>query len=207
MNNLSRKNEVCKNQNPLLKRRTRVSFNVRLGNGTTVEVRIKSHLETHYNFKVYPHGIQALPPQQREELKVRSDQTSKNIRYEPDYWVPIPNYSDSFLIECKSQLSNTKTKYFSVNLDEYNAQCRKQDAGSQILYVFDTTESNEILYAEWLQNLHDLIEWQKDHKSLEYASGSRKQYGLICKDNLRHLDSVINELLSKFPKWVHCDAI
>lgn len=201
MNNLTHSGEVFNSSYPRLKGIAQIPFNGRFEEGTTVEERIKSHLETHYKLKVYPHGIQALPPQQREDLKVRSDQTSKNIRYEPDFYVPIPNANDSFLVECKSQLSTTNTTNFSLNLDEYNAQCRKQNAGSQILYVFDTNEPNEILYAEWLKNLEELIEWQKDHKSLEYASCSRKQYGLICKYKLRHLDTVINELLSKFPKW------
>jgi len=199
MNKITPPFEVCNSRYQRLNSKTQIPFNVRLGNGTTVEERIKSLLESKFHLNVFPHGIQTLPPQQREELKFRSDQTTFNIRYEPDFWVPIPNHDDSFLVECKSQLSNTKTKYFSVSLDEYNVQYRKQDAGSQILYVFDTNEPYENLYAEWLKNLEVLIEWQKDHKSLEYASGSQKQYGLISKYKLRHLDVVIKELLSKFP--------
>jgi len=157
------------------------------------EAELKQHLIKSYKLSVFSHGLGVLPPNERAELVSRTDQTSLHVRFQPDFWIPVPNQNLSFFVDAKSQLA--ETDFYSVNEQAFNVQCELMGIGDLILWVFQPSSPISDYKAEWLNNLCFLINWEKDSQRLHEVRGSKKSFGLIKKDKLRSLDTVINQWL------------
>jgi hypothetical protein len=117
-------------------------FEYRLGTGTAFEAEVECYLRRHWDIEsVARNGTEHTHPRFVAQLRSRSDEAAKFIRFAPD-GVALPKSGTVFHWEAKC------SRY--IERDAYESYCRHEQAGCRVL-LFLSVQSG--VYFNWVSEL------------------------------------------------------